>query len=440
MVRVVAAKSKRAGSLDYVAAWFIKAATYLKGGVGAIAFVATNSLTQGEQVAQLWPILFGRGGLEIAFAHRTFAWGSDARGKAHVHVVILGLAQRRLEPLEKRLFSYDDINGEPVESRHKALSPYLIDAFNLRDRHLVIYERREPLQPNSPRFRMGSKIVDGGHYLFDKAEKIKFVEDEPDSLDHFRPIVGSHEYINGVERWILYLDGLPPERLRSMPKAAERVVAVRKFRQESKKAKTQELADFPTRFEVITIPRKPFLVMPEVSSERREYVPVGWMKPPTIPSNLVHVMADAEVLEFGVIVSRMHMAWLRYVGGRLKSDYRYSIGVVYNTFPWPQLDESAKAKIGKLAQDVLDAREAHPGATLADLYDPDVMPPDLRKAHTALDKAVDALYRRGGFASDRERVEHLFALYEKAVAPLQAAAGKPKRKRKGPASNADLLT
>lgn len=430
-VRRIAGLGGTGGTLDYVAAWFIKSAAYVKGGVAAISFVATNSLTQGEQVAQLWPILFGRGGLEIAYAHRTFAWGSDARGKAHVHVVILGLVQRHFEPLEKRLFSYDDVNGEPVESRHKALSPYLIDASGLRDRHVVVEERSTSIF-GAPRVISGSQPIDDGNYIFSEAERDEFLGIEPAAEPFLRPFVGSEEYINGGLRWILALQDADPAVLRQLPEVARRMRAVREFRGKSKRASTLKIAGMPTKYNVEVFPESQFLLIPEVSSERREYAPIGWLEPPNIPSNLVRILPNATLSQFAVLTSTMHMAWLRHVGGRLESRYRYSIGIVYNCFPWPELNDGSKLRIGRLAQAVLDARAAHPGATLADLYDPDVMPSDLRKAHTALDKAVDALYRRGGFAGDRERVEHLFALYEKAVAPLEATAGKLKRKTAAP--------
>jgi hypothetical protein len=249
---------------------------------------------------------------------------------------------------------------------------------------------------------------------------------EPGASALMRPLIGSQEYINGQKRWILRLADVDPKTLRGLPLVMDRISDVKKFRAKSKKPKTRELAGFPTAFEVTTVPIAPFLCIPEVSSERREYVPIGWQQPPTIPSNLIQVLLDADLSEFGVLTSRMHMAWLRNIGGRLKSDYRYSIGIVYNPFPWPDAEERDKVKVRALAQAVLDARAAHPGATLADLYDPDVMPADLRKAHHALDAAVDRLYRSAPFGGDRERVEHLFGLYEKLIAPL-AVAAKPKR-------------
>ena len=419
----------RGGSLDYVAAWFLKAGAYVGQGRAAIGFVATNSITQGEQVAQLWPTLFERHHLEIAFAHRTFAWGSDARGVAHVHVVIIGLVRADQEIRERRLFSYSNIKGDPEETRHIALSAYLFDAAQLANTHLVVADRRLPLSPDIKPMRMGSKIVDNGIYCMTSEERLSFLGDEPDAEKFLVPLVGSVEFINGLERWILDLHAATPQDIRAMPAVAARVAAVRAYRQASKKAKTRELADYPTKFEVTTIPDRPFLAVPKVSSERREYLPIGWLEPPTLPSQLVQVILDADTYDFGVLTSRMHMSWLRYVGGRLKSDYQYSIGLVYNAFVWPSPTAQNRAKVAALAQAVLAARAQFPEATLADLYDSDAMPVGLRKAHTALDNAVDRLYGSTSFASDRARAEHLFGLYEKQTAPLTAAA-KPTRRRK----------
>ena len=428
-VRRIAALGKSGGTFDYVAAWFIKAGDYVKGSRARIGFVATNSITQGEQVAQLWPVLFGRCKLEIAFAHRTFAWGSDARGKAHVHVVILGLDRRKAARAEKRLFSYPDINGDPEESRHGALSPYLFDAGGLSDPHLVVREESAPIN-GMGRLIIGSKPIDGGSYIFDAAERDAFLGAEPEAAPWLRPFIGAREYLQGGERWILVLHDAPPEVLARLPGVRERIAAVRACREASKSAPTRKLAATPTLYHVNVIPTTPFLVIPKVSSERREYVPVGWLKPPTVPSDLVFVLQDASLVDFALLTSAMHMAWLRHIGGRLESRYRYSIGLVYNTFSTPP-EGADMSKLAPLAQAVLDARAAHPNATLADLYAPDLMPPTLRRAHQALDRAVDRLYRRGGFASERERVEHLFALYEKLAVPLEAGmAKKPKQRRR----------
>ena len=421
-MRRIAALGGSGGSLDYVCAWFVKAGEYVRTSKAHIAFVATNSITQGEQVAQLWPLLFDRCALEIAFAHRTFEWLSDARGRAHVHCVILGLTRRDDEPKDKRLFSYTEINGDPVESRHLALSPYLFDASLIQNRHLVVQETSQPVA-RARKLISGSQPIDDGNYIFDVDGRAEFVAAEPEAEKFLRPYVGSEEYINGSQRWILSLQNAQPEELRSMPLVVERMRAVRAFREKSKRKSTLKIASHPTRYNVEVIPNAAFLAIPKVSSERREYVPVGWLQTPTIPSDLIFVLENADLWDFGLITSRMHMAWLRNIGGRLKSDFRYSIGIVYNPFPWPDSsDEKTREKIRALAQTVLDARTNHPDSTLADLYDPDSMPVDLRKAHRALDEAVDRLYRKAPFTSDRERVEHLFALYEKLSAPMLAAA------------------
>ncbi len=430
-VRRIAALGKSGGTLDYVAAWFLKAGEYARAGQARIGFVATNSIVQGEQVAQLWPLLFDRSGLEISFAHRTFAWGSDARGKAHVHVVILGLDRQKDAPAEKRLFAYPDINGEPEESRHGSLSPYLFDAGGLSDPHLVVREESRPINGFTP-LRYGSQPIDGGNLIFDAAERESLLDAEPEAGTFLRPFVGAREYLQGGDRWILSLRDATPDRLARLPRVREHVAAVRAYRLKSKRPATRDLASFPTEFAFTTIPETPFLVVPEVSSERRDYVPIGWLEPPTIPSNLVRVLENVSLSHFALLTSAMHMAWVRHVGGRLKSDYRYTIGLVYNTFPTPPGFASGEADLSKLeplARAVLDVRATHGRATLADLYDPDLMPPALRRAHRNLDRAVDRLYRQTPFASERARVEHLFALYEKMRAPLEAGMRGKRRRR-----------
>ena len=428
-VRRIADLGGTGGTLDYVTAWFVKAGEYAQGTGIRIGFVATNSITQGEQVAQLWPILFDRCGLEIAFAHRTFAWGSDARGKAHVHVVIIGLDGREEVPGRKRLFSYPDLGGDPEETRHAVLSPYLFDAGGLADPHLTVREERGPVN-GMPRLIIGSKPIDGGHYIFGTEEKrTEFVAAEPAAEPYMRPYIGAREYLQGGGRWILALHDVPPNVLAGMPAVRDRIAAVRSYREASRSAPTRKLARTPTLYHVNVIPTAPFLVVPEVSSERREYVPIGWLEPPVIPSNLVRILENATLTHFALLTSAMHMAWLRHIGGRLKSDYRYSIGLVYNTFPTPERRNNSD-KLESLAQAVFDARATFPDATLADLYDPDLMPPTLRRAHRALDRAVDRLYRSRGFASERERAEHLFMLYEKMRAPLGVGVRKLKRRKR----------
>jgi hypothetical protein len=431
-VRRIAGLGGSGGTLDYVAAWFIKAGQYLQANRRIrIAFVSTNSITQGEQVAQLWPILFDRSGLEIAFAHRTFNWFSEARGKAHVHVVIIGLTHRDHEPAEKRLFSYPDIKRDPVESRHAALTAYLFDARGVANRHLVVKEESKPIN-GAGKVIIGSKPIDGGYLIFDSKERAELIAVEPEAGAFLRPFIGAEEFINGGTRWIAALQSVSPDRLRRSPKLMERVGLVRQFREgvipakgksAAKKTKpgisSNALASTPTAFHVTVIPNNPFLAIPEVSSERRDYVPLGWLEPPTIPSNKLRLLPNATLWEFGVMTSRAHMAWLAHVGGRLESRFQYGIGIVYNTFPWPDTTPSQRTKIETLAQAVLDARAAHVMSSLADLYDPDTMPGNLRKAHAALDAAVDRLYRPAPFATDRDRVEHLFGRYEALVNPLE---------------------
>ena len=465
----------KGGSLDFVCAWFVKAGEYVRNaslslrervsaeqtgeglavnasdskpssvasrdtfsrsGEGSsntftrprIGFVATNSICQGEQVAQLWPILFERFKLEIAFAHRTFEWMSDAKGKAHVHCVILGLVAREDEPKEKRLFSYDDIKADPIETRHGALTAYLTDGGALTNRFVVIRDSRHPLTDRR-RMMNGPKATENGILLFSSQTKCAFEAIEPISEKFFKKYLGSEEYINGHERWILFLKDISPVELGRMQNTRELIERVKRFRAASKKSATQKLANFPTLLEGQNLPKNSYLAIPQVSSEKREYIPIGFLSNDTIPSDKLRYVENADLYDFAVLTSRMHMAWMRAITGRMKSDYMYSVGVVYNNFPWPEADEATKDKIRLLAQAILDARAAHEGATLADLYDPLTMPPDLRKAHQALDSAIDRLYRRDPFPSDRERVEHLFGLYEKLTATLFTEAPK-KRGRK----------
>ena len=422
-VRAIADLGKSGGTLDFVAAWFLKAGAYVQGPT-RIAFVATNSITQGEQVAQLWPLLFDRFHLEIAFAHRTFAWGSDARGKAHVHVVIIGLDRRDNARDQRRLFSYAGAGSDPIETVHRAISPYLFDAGGLTNPHTVVQEVAQPIN-GMRRLKTGVQMIDNGILTFSAEEHAAFLALEPGADPYFRKYIGGDEFINGFHRWILYLRGAAPTDLRSLKHVNAKIAEVRAYRAASDRASTKALADYPTLVGVDERLASPFLVIPNTSSERREYVPIGWLAPVVIANQKLRILPDATLSDFALLTSAMHMAWMRAITGRLESRYMYSVGVVYNTFPLPPGKDSGR--LAPLAQAVLDARSRHPGATLADLYDPDLMPPDLRAAHSALDRAVDRLYRAGGFGSDRERVEHLFALYEAMVAPLLPTRAKPRR-------------
>lgn len=418
-VRALARLGGSGGTLDYVAAWFIKASAYLQPNRRIrIGFVATNSISQGEQVAQLWPILFDRFGLEIAFAHRTFQWDSEARGKAHVHCVIVGLAHRDHEPQEKRLFSYADIRGEPVETRHSALTAYLFDARQVANRHLVVKEEARPIN-GARRLKTGVQMIDNGHYTFTAQERQQFVDVEPSAGRLFRRYVGGEEYINGFDRFILYLADVSPDEIRRLPAVSDRVRKVKEYRASSNRPSTNSMALYPTKLGVDERPSSDFLVIPNTSSERREYIPIGWLSSDVVANQKLRILSEPSPWEFGVLTSAVHMAWMRAITGRLKSDYSYSGGLVYNTFPWPDATPTQRSSIEQLAQAVLDARAAHPTSSLADLYDPDTMPANLRKAHGALDRAVDRLYRAAPFESDRDRVEHLFGRYEALVNPLE---------------------
>ena len=309
-VRRIAALGKTGGTLDYVTAWFITAGDYVKTCQARIGFVATNSITQGEQVAQLWPALFERCKLEIAFAHRTFAWGSDARGKAHVHVVILGLDRREAARPEKRLFSYPDINGEPDETRHAAVSPYLFDAHGIPNPHLTVRAESSPIN-GARRLITGSKPVDDGNFIFSTEQRNEFLEAEPNAAPFLRPFVGAWEYLRGSTRWILALHSVPPDVLARLPRVRERIAAVRKFREDSESLPTQKIAATPTLYHVNVLPTSPFLVIPQTSSERREYAPIGCLEPPAIPSDKLRLLSDATLAEFALLTSAMHMAWMR---------------------------------------------------------------------------------------------------------------------------------
>ena len=368
------------GTLDYVAAWFLRAAAYSDVAPHIrIGFVATNSITQGEQVGQLWPNLLDHYGLKIEFAYKPFVWDSEAGGKAHVYVVIIGLARN---VGRRRLFHTGADEG--IDDSPPMISPYLLGAVRAR----VVRESSRPLN-GLPAMRMGSKPIDGGRYIFTDEEKEEFLRMEPGAKPYMRPYVGSEEYINNKKRWILALHRIEPAELRGLPHIAKRVSEVKAVRLASSAPSTRKLADTPTIYHLNVIPSGPFLFIPSVSSEKRRYVPIGYLEPPTIPSNLGLVVEGASLGLFGLLISEMHMTWLSYVGGRLETRYRYSKGMVYNTFPVP---DKPLNHLEPYAQAVLDARAAHPRSTLADLYDPDIMPPDLVKAHRKLDRIVDRMY------------------------------------------------
>jgi hypothetical protein len=422
----VCGKVKGGGVLDYVTGWYFKAGEFIRGTKIVVGFVSTNSISQGEQVGILWNELFTRYRLKIHFAHRTFAWESEARGKAHVHVVILGFAA--VDAANKRIYDYENGGEKVTVSIAQNISPYLVEGSDI-----VILSRAEHIC-GAPEIVFGNMPNDGGHLLLTAAEKADLIEREPSAKKFIRLFLGAQEFINGEERWCLWLKDASSGDIRNMPEVRKRVEGVREHREKSGRGTTKELARTPTLFGEIRQPTRRFLAVPKTSSERRTYVPIAFLPPSTIVSTELLTISGASVFHFGVLSSAIHMAWVRQVAGRLESRYRYSNRLVYNNYPWPQApSEKQRAAVEAAAQDVLDAREEYQkkGATLADLYDPLAMPPKLVKAHATLDRAVDRCYRSQPFTSERQRVEFLFALYEKLTSPLIAAAGQKKRQKHG---------
>ena len=413
---------KGVGVLDYVAAWYWKAAEYIQGTEIPVALVSTNSITQGEQVSLLWSPLLNRFGIKIHFAHQTFKWTNEARGKAAVHCIILGFGTQEIK--QKRLFTYDTVTSEPQEQQATILNPYLVEG------PIVLLPNRSVPLGFTPPIRFGSMPRDGGHFILNVDERNELLTSHPEIAPWVRSYVGAYEFINNQARYCLWLVDIPVQLLRRVGPVLKRVEAVRQFRAESKAAATRRFAEIPTLFCQIAQPKTDYLLIPSVSSERRQYMPIGFMSPDTIASNLVFTVPNATLYHFGVLTSAMHMAWMRYTCGRLKSDYRYSKDIVYNNFPWPvEPGPTERQALEAAAQAVLDARAAHPGSTLADLYDPLAMPADLRAAHRHLDRLVDRLYRRKPFKHDTERMQRLFEKYAELSAPLAPAAAPVPRGR-----------
>ena len=466
---------KGAGVLDFVTGWYIKAAQYLTSGdeTGGIvakatkgrkkhkdvqfgkgaavvndlfvdmadvdtrhrraikcAFVSTNSITQGEQVGVLWSWMLAQG-IRIHFAHRTFQWTNEAPGKAAVHCVIVGFAAFDAE--KKRLFEYADIQGQPHEISVENINPYLVDA----PPDVLLDKRRTPISRNAPPIVFGSMPNDGGNLLLSATEREALLSAEPGAENFLRPLVGSEEYINNARRWCLWLVDVSPNRLRPLPLVRERIEKVRAKRLESSRSTTRELAETPSLFGEIRQPQKRYLALPEVSSENRHYIPMGFLDPDVVATNKLYTIDGATLYHFGIMASAMHMGWTRAVCGRLKSDYQYSAGIVYNNLPWPQnVSDDQRAAVEAAAQNVLDVRQAEinrdPATSLATLYDPNLMPPVLVKAHQALDRAVDAAYVPDGgkrkWERDAERVAFLFRRYRELTGFLPEDESKPKQK------------
>ena len=396
-----------AGKIDYVAGWYFKAASLISNTNIKVAFVSTNSICQGEQVVGVWQPLYKRFGVNIDFAYQTFKWGSEAKDKAAVHCVIVGFSTTHNNE-KKQLFSSTD-KLDLVDN----INPYLLSGETI-----FVESVKEPICQVSPMY-FGSKPTDGGYFFLTPEEKQEIIKKEPQSGKYIRKVLGAQEYINDIERYCLWLEGITPSELKNSPMIYERVKKVREVRLASKAESTRKFAVRPTEFKQNAQPNTPYLIIPSVSSENRRYVPIGYIQPEVIATNATQIIPNATLYEFGVITSNVHMAWMRIVAGRLKSDYRYSSTIVYNTFPWPTVTEEQKKFIANTAQGILDARALYPDCSLADLYDELTMPVELRKAHQANDIAVMKAYGmikkvdgKDTFLTESETVARLFEMYQ----------------------------
>ena len=390
---------KKAGKIDYVNAWYFKAAEYMQGTNIKSAYVSTNSITQGEQIAGAWLPLYDRFGIHIDFAYRTFKWGNEATDQAAVHVVIIGFSTAP-NYKEKKIFNQD----ESVIIANN-ISPYLIDA------PLIFIESRNKPLCNIPEMVTGNRPADGGNLIIEEKDYQDFITKEPKAIKFIKPLIGAEEFINNKKRYCLWLVGITPAELRSMPLVMERVNLCKQDRLTGA-VDRQKLADTPTLFRETLNPNSA-IVVPVVSSENRKYVPMGYIDKNIICTDRIKLLPNAGLYHFGVLESNVNMAWMRTVCGRLKSDYNYSKDIVYNNFPWPKPTDQQKEKIEKTAQTILDARANYPDSSLADLYDETLMPADLRKAHQANDRAVMEAYGMWGKVnSESECVAWLFRMYE----------------------------
>lgn len=350
-------------------------------------------------------------GIKIHFAHRTFKWSNEAKGNAAVYCVIIGFAD--FDTSNKSIFEYEDIKGEAHELKVKNINPYLIDA-----KDIFIGKRRKPIC-NVPEISFGSMPKDGGNFLFTDEEKNAFIRQEPKSDKFFKPLISAHEFLNGHKRWCLWLKNANPTDLKEAKLVTERVENVRKLRAESGRQATQKLAAFPTLFGEDRHPESDYVLIPLHSSENRKYIPMGFFDKNSIANNSCSFIPNANLYHFGILMSIIHMTWVKNMCGRIKSDYRYSNELVYNNYPFPENPNDKQIKaIETAAQKVLDARAEFSNSSLADLYDPLTMPPTLVKAHNELNKAVDLAYRSQAFTSEANRMEFLFELYEKYTADL----------------------
>ena len=394
---------KTAGKIDYVAGWYFKAAEYMQNTGVRTAFVSTNSITQGEQVAAVWKPLYDRFGIHIDFAWRTFIWNSESNEKAHVHCVIIGFSCLDNNHMKNL---YELSSPKMV----KDINPYLVEG-----KPVFIEARRKPIC-DVPVFVRGSQPTDDGNFIFTAEEKNVFLAKEPQAEKFLRPFMMGKDFIDRKPRYCLWLVDAMPQDIRKCPEVMKRVTAVREFRLNSKKSATQRKADTPTLFDEVRDSKTDYIALPKVSSQNRRYIPMDFLSHNIIAGDKLFMLSEVSLYHFGVLMSNVHMAWMRVVAGRLKSDYSYSNTVVYNNFPWCTPTDAQKAKIEKTAQGILDARAKYPDSSLADLYDEVLMPPELRKAHQANDRAVMEAYGFWGkLNTESECVAQLMKMYQKLV-------------------------
>jgi hypothetical protein len=408
------------GVLDYVTGWYIKAAKYILNSKIKVAFVSTNSIVQGEQTSILWGQMLNKYKIKIHFAHRTFKWSNEAKGNAAVYCVIVGFAN--YDTANKSIFEYEDIKGEAHEIKVKNINPYLIEG-----KDILIDKKSNPIC-NVPQIFKGNQPTDGGFLILSEEEKIEYLLKEPKGKKFIKNLVSGREFLNGINRYCFWIVDSFNE-IRELPILQERIKNCKENRLNSSFADTRKLAERPFQFRDLKNPET-FIVIPATTSENRKYIPFAFLNKDYIPSNSVYIISDANLFHFGVLMSAMHMAWVKSVCGRLESRYRYSKDIVYNNYPWPDNPNDKQVKaIETAAQKVLDARQQFPNSSLADLYDPLTMPPALIKAHNELDKAVDLAYRPKAFTSEANRMVFLFELYEKYTADLFTKE-KPKKTKK----------
>lgn len=391
---------KTAGKNDYVSGWYFKSAQYIYHTNIKVGLVATNSITQGEQVSNVWKPIYERFNIHIDYAHQTFQWDSEANLKAHVHCVIIGFSSTK-KTKKKKLYSNEQVR---LVSN---INPYLREGENI-----FIESRNKPLC-NAPKMTTGNRPADGGHLIIESEDYDDFIKKEPKALKYIKNLTGAAEYLNNKKRYCLWLVGVTPSELRKMPEVVKRVEACRNDRLHGAPDR-QKLADTPSVFRELNNPSS-YIVVPRVSSERRKYIPLGFLNEDTIPTDSAVIIPNAGLYHFGILESNVHMAWMRVVAGRLKSDYRYSKDIVYNNFPWPEVNNEQQSKIERAAQSILDARSLYPDSSLADLYDPLFMPNELRKAHEANDKAVMQAYGFKSSMTEEEMVAKLFKMYKKLI-------------------------